>query len=290
MWDKILNPIDLIPSIPVASAIERANDWLLGVIGDYTQAFSYAFGDRGFMGEVIDGMLWLPPSVLILIITLLAWKLSNRTVALFTLVGLILIFNMGYWVGAVQTITLILISVAISVAIGVPMGILTARSDIVHRIVWPILDFMQTMPAFVYLIPAVFFFRIGMVSAMFATVVFSMPPVIRLTGLGIRQVSAEVVEAAAAFGSSEWQKLTMVQMPLAKPTIMAGINQCIMLALSMVVIAAMIGAKGLGASVLRGIQRLDIGGGFASGLGVVILAIILDRITQSTRQEKTAEE
>lgn len=288
MWDKILNPIDLLPSLPVADTIERANDWLLALIGDATRAFSMFLGDRGLMGDFTDALLWFPPFVLIVIISLIAWRLSNIKIAAFAFLGLTLIQNMGYWVGAVETITLILVSVGISILIGVPVGIMSARSDLVHRIVWPILDFMQTMPAFVYLIPALFFFRVGVVSAMIATVVFSMPPVIRLTGLGIRQVSREVVEAAVTFGANEWQKLTMVQLPLAKPTIMAGINQCIMLALSMVVIAAMIGAKGLGASVLRGIQRLDIGGGFASGLAVVILAIILDRITQSTRQ-KSAE-
>lgn len=290
MWDSLLNPIDNLPSLPVADTIERANDWLLSVIGDATRNISLFLGDRGLMGSFTDALLWLPPFVLIVIISLIAWRLSRAGVAVFTFFGLILIYNMGYWVGAVQTITLILISVGISIVIGVPVGILSTRSDLVHRIVWPILDFMQTMPAFVYLIPAVFFFRIGVVSAMIATVVFSMPPVIRLTGLGIRQVSKEVVEAATSFGANEWQKLTKVQLPLAKPTIMAGINQCIMLALSMVVIAAMIGAKGLGASVLRGIQRLDIGGGFASGLAVVILAIILDRVTQSNKKKKLTGE
>jgi len=243
-----------------------------------------------FMSGFADILLFLPPFILIILIALLAWRFSNYKVALFSLIGLILIYNMELWEAAIITITMILISVLISIAIGLPVGIISTRSDLVHRIVWPILDFMQTMPAFVYLIPAVFFFRLGVVSAMIATVVFSMPPVIRLTGLGIRLVSEEAVEAATAFGSTDWQKLTKVQLPLAMPTIMAGINQCIMLALSMVVIAAMIGAGGLGAIVLRGIQRLDIGLGFESGLAVVIVAIILDRITQSTKQQAASEE
>lgn len=279
MTEKIFNPIELIPEIPVANGVEKVNDWLLGVIGEATRNFS-AFVDD-LMGGLTDFFLWFPPFIFILIIALLAWRLSNRVVAIFTLVGLTLIYNMGFWDASMETLTLILVSVGISIVIGVPVGIVSTRSPLVHRIVWPILDFMQTMPAFVYLIPAVFFFRTGVVSAMIATVVFSMPPVIRLTGLGIRQVADEVVEAAVAFGSTDWQKLVKVQLPLAKPTIMAGINQCIMLALSMVVIAAMIGAGGLGSSVLSGIMRLNIGIGFASGLGVVILAIVLDRITQS---------
>ena len=281
MWDKVLNPLDLLPTLPLADGIEAFINWLRFLIRDATRAFSEAIGDRGLMGEANDLLIDIPPFILIIIVALIAWKASGRGVALFTFLGLSLIYNMGYWVHSIETVTLIVLSVAISVVIGVPVGILSARSDTVHKVVWPILDFMQTMPAFVYLIPAVFFFGLGPVAAMVATIIFSMPPVVRLTGLGIRQVSVEVVEAASAFGTTEWQKLIKVQMPLAKATIMAGINQCIMLALSMVVIAAMIGAGGLGAQVLRGIQRLDIGGGFASGLCIVILAIILDRITQS---------
>ena len=281
MWDKVLNPLDLLPTLPLADGVEAFINWLRFLIRDYTRAISQAVGDRGLMGEANDLLVDIPPFILILLITALAWRASGRGVAIFTFIGLSLIYNMGYWEHSLETIILIILSVAISIVIGIPVGIFSARSDKVHKVVWPILDFMQTMPAFVYLIPAVFFFGLGPVAAMVATVIFSMPPVVRLTGLGIRQVSTEVVEAASAFGTTDWQKLVKVQVPLAKPTIMAGINQCIMLALSMVVIAAMIGAGGLGAQVLRGIQRLDIGGGFASGLCIVILAIILDRITQS---------
>ncbi len=288
MMDKILNPIDWLPRLPLGDGVDALIAWLRATIGLLTRLISEFLGS--FMSGFADILLFLPPFILIILIALLAWRFSNYKVALFSFIGLILINNMELWEAAIITITMILISVLISIAIGLPVGIISTRSDLVHRIVWPVLDFMQTMPAFVYLIPAVFFFRLGVVSAMIATVVFSMPPVIRLTGLGIRLVSEEAVEAAAAFGSTDWQKLTKVQLPLALPTIMAGINQCIMLALSMVVIAAMIGAGGLGAVVLRGIQRLDIGLGFESGLAVVIVAIILDRITQSTKQQGTSEE
>jgi glycine betaine/proline transport system permease protein len=165
--------------------------------------------------------------------------------------------------------------------LGIPLGIWAARSHLVERLVRPVLDLMQTMPAFVYLIPAAMFFGLGRVPGVVATIVFAMPPVVRLTNLGIHQVPKELVEAGLAFGCTPWQLLFRVQLPSAKPSIMAGVNQTIMLALSMVVIASMIGAGGLGDTVLRGIQRLDVGLGFEGGLGVVILAIILDRITQS---------
>ena len=171
----------------------------------------------------------------------------------------------------------------------IPLGIWAAMSDRIYRIIMPILDFMQTMPAFVYLIPAIPFFGLGPVSGIFATVIFSMPPAIRLTTLGIRQVPAELTEAADAFGSTPRQKLLKVQLPLATPTIMTGINQTIMLALSMVVIAAMIGAGGLGAEVWKAIQRLEPGAGFEAGIAVVILAMILDRITQNIGQRRKIE-
>ena len=278
-------------SIPVGHYFEVMINWL-------TNNWSGFFkGVEAFVDGLIDffeAILTFPHAlVMVVLFTALAWWATGWKkygLALFSVIGFVLIMGMGLWTRTMQTLALVLVSTLMALFIGIPLGIWSGRRRGVERVVRPILDFMQTMPAFVYLIPAVFFFRIGVVSAMIATVVFSMPPVIRLTGLGIRQVSKEVVEAATSFGANEWQKLTKVQLPLAKPTIMAGINQCIMLALSMVVIAAMIGAKGLGASVLRGIQRLDIGGGFASGLAVVILAIILDRVTQSNKEKKLAGE
>lgn len=284
MSDMFMNPIEYLPRLPLGEWVDSFIDWLLFHLGTVTRFISNFL--EGIMGGITDALMWFPPFILILLISLIAWRFSNRGVAIFTFLGLTLIYNMQLWLPALSTITMILIAVTISICIDLPVGIISTRSPIFHRIVWPILDFMQTMPAFVYLIPAVFFFRLGVVSAMIATVVFSTPPVIRLTGLGIRQVSEEVVEAAQAFGSTDWQLLTKVQLPLAMPTIMAGVNQCIMLALSMVVIAAMIGAGGLGGHVYGAIQRLNIGLGFESGLAVVILAIILDRITQSSKERE----
>jgi glycine betaine/proline transport system permease protein len=203
--------------------------------------------------------------------------------------GLLLSENIGLWEAFVETLALVLSAEILVVLVGLPLGILAARNDRFNAILRPILDFMQTMPAFVYLIPAVMFFGLGLVPGVVATFVFALPPLIRLTNLGIRQVPVELVEAADAFGATEMQKLIKVQMPVAKPTILAGINQSIMLGLSMVVIAAMIGAGGLGEDVLRGIQRLQVGQGFEAGLVVVILAIILDRITAGfgTRKKTT---
>lgn len=282
--NKILNPIQLLPEMPLGEGVDSGVEWLKLKIGDFTRAFASSM--RAAISTVNDWLLFLPPFILILIFGLISWRASNLNIAIFTVLGLTLIFNMGLWELAIVTISMVLVAALISICIGIPVGIASARSDTVHRIVWPVLDFMQTMPAFVYLIPVIFFFSVGVVPAIMATVVFSMPPVIRLTGLGIRQVPKELVEASGAFGSTNWQKLVKVQMPLAKPTIMAGINQCIMLSLSMVVIAAMIGAGGLGQQVWRSIQRIDIGGGFESGLAVVIVAIVLDRITQRVSKEQ----
>ncbi|SFH68129.1 glycine betaine/proline transport system permease protein [Tindallia magadiensis] len=281
MTSSILNPLDFIPRIPIGNWVDSIIQTLRTAIGPLTRVISTILS--GFMGVFSDLLLMIPAFFLIIIISAIAWKLASQRVAVFSFLGLSLIYNIGLWEEAIITVTMILVAVFISLLIGLPTGILSTRYEMVHKIVWPVLDFMQTMPAFVYLIPAIFFFRLGVVSAMIATVVFSVPPVIRLTGLGIRLVPEDMVEAATAFGTTDWQKLTKVQLPLAMPTIMAGVNQCIMLALSMVVIAAMIGAGGLGAVVLRGIQRVDLGLGFEGGVSVVILAIILDRITQRTK-------
>jgi ABC-type proline/glycine betaine transport system permease subunit/ABC-type proline/glycine betaine transport system substrate-binding protein len=223
-----------------------------------------------------------PPIITTLLIALLAFLLTSRwSIALFTLFGFLLINNLGYWNEATETISLVLTATTVAVVIGVPLGILSARSRKVQNVITPVLDFMQTMPAFVYLIPAVFFFALGAVPGIIASVIFAMPPTIRLTSLGIRQVAEDLIEAADAFGSTSSQKLFKVQLPLAKSTILAGINQTIMLSLSMVVIASMIGAGGLGTVVLQAITRLEVGKGFEGGLCIVIIAIVLDRITQS---------
>ncbi len=228
-------------------------------------------------------LLFIPPILLMVLVALLGYWLSGKkkSVGILSLLGLYVIYNLQLWEPTISTTVLVLISTLISIIIGIPLGILSARNTLLHKIVMPLMDFMQTMPAFVYLIPAVSLFNIGKVPGVFATVIFSIPPSIRLTSLGIRQVPHELVEASDAFGSTAIQKLLKVQLPLALSTIMAGINQTIMLALSMVVISAMIGAGGLGRNVWYGIQRLQLGSAFEAGIAVVILAIILDRITQN---------
>jgi len=230
-----------------------------------------------------DGMAAVPPLILIVIFAVLAWILTrkNLKIALLTLFGLLFIYLLDLWPETILTLALVLTSTVVTLAIGIPLGILASRYVSVNAALRPVLDLMQTMPSFVYLIPAVIFFGLGNVPGMIATIIFAMPPAIRLTNLGIRQVPVELIEVSEAFGATEWQKLIKVQLPVALPTIMAGVNQCIMLALSMTVIAAMIGAAGLGLNVLMGIQRVDIGGGFEAGLCIVIIAIILDRVTQN---------
>lgn len=208
------------------------------------------------------------------------WRVGWRF-AIFTAASLFLIFATGFWDQTIITLGLTLSSTIISLALGIPLGIWAAKSRVVAAIVRPVLDLMQTMPAFVYLIPAAMLFGLGRVPGILSTVIFAMPPAVRLTSLGIRQVNMEIVEAGLAFGCTPWQLLYKVQFPNALPSIMQGVNQTIMMALSMVIIASMVGAGGLGNEVLASIQRLDIGLGFESGLSVVLLAIILDRITES---------
>jgi glycine betaine/proline transport system permease protein len=208
------------------------------------------------------------------------WRVGWRF-AFFTTLALLLIYATGFWDETVITLGLTLSSTLISLLFGIPLGIWTAKNRHVAMVVRPILDLMQTMPAFVYLIPAAMLFGLGRVPGILSTVIFAMPPAVRLTSLGIRHVNREIVEAGQAFGCTPWQLLYKVQFPNALPSIMQGVNQTIMLALSMVIIASMVGAGGLGNDVLASIQRLDIGLGFESGLSVVLLAIILDRITES---------
>ncbi|HKL08740.1 MAG TPA: proline/glycine betaine ABC transporter permease [Bacteroidales bacterium] len=215
------------------------------------------------------------------------WK-AGGGMGIFTLLGLLLLYFMGYWEETMQTIALIIASALIALIIGIPLGIYAARNDRAEKIIRPILDFMQTMPAFVYLIPAIILFSVGNVPGVVATIVFALPPAVRLTNLGIRNVPGDVVEASRAFGSTKKQLLFKVQLPLAMPTILAGVNQVIMLSLSMVVIASMVGAAGLGQAVYKGILKADIGLGFEAGLGIVVLAIILDRITQNLGFGKTS--
>jgi len=266
--------------LPLGDIIESVIDFL-------TTNFRFVFRtisdrlDNALTFFQDDILLGIPPLLMILLIAIISWKLANRGVGIFSLIGLLVIYNLNLWTPTMSTLSMVLTSTTISILLGIPIGILTAKNQTIHRVIMPIMDLMQTMPAFVYLIPAVSFFRMGKVPGVFATVIFSIAPCIRLTNLGIRQVPKELIEAADAFGSTGVQKLVKVQLPLALPTIMAGINQTIMLSLSMVVISAMIGAGGLGREVWHGIQRLQVGSAFEAGVAVVILAMILDRITQS---------
>ncbi|HWQ41822.1 MAG TPA: proline/glycine betaine ABC transporter permease [Desulfosporosinus sp.] len=272
--------------LPLGQWVNQGVDWLLDHFGNAFDAFTKSV--TSITDSLRDGLGFLPWFVIILIFALLAWRAKGWRLALGTTIGLYIIYNLELWAPFLDTLILVLIASFVSLVIGIPLGILAARGDRFHRALSPILDFMQTMPSFVYLIPALMFFSLGTVSAVFATVIFSMPPVIRLTDLGIRQVPEDLVEVGEAFGSSPNQMLWKIQLPLALPTIMAGINQTMMLSLSMVVISAMIGAQGLGAGVLAGIAQMDIGKGFEYGLAVVILAMILDRLSQGVVRNSRA--
>lgn len=243
----------------------------------------------GFVTGTIKATLTgVPPLAAVAAIVLLAlWRVGWKF-ALFAVAALFVVLGMDLWERTMETLSLVLSATVIAIVAGVPLGIAMARSEAMALFVRPVLDLMQTMPAFVYLIPAAMFFGLGAVPGTIATVIFAMPPVVRLTNLGLRQVNSEFIEAGLAFGCTPGQLLMKVQLPNALPSIMAGINQTIMLSLSMVVIASMIGAGGLGNTVLTGIQRLDVGTGFEGGLAVVILAVLLDRITQSFGQKRPA--
>jgi len=270
--------------IPVGVWVGSGVDW---VQNNFTGVLD---GVSDGLGLVIDSfeyaLMTVPPLLLAALIVALAWWRVGWRFGLFALAAMALIFGMDIWKETVITLALVISSSLVALAIGIPIGIAMARSDTVEAIVRPVLDLMQTMPPFVYLIPAAIFFGLGKVPGAIATLIFAMPPAVRLTNLGIRQVSREHLEAGQAFGCTDRQLLFKVQLPLAMPSIMAGINQTLMLALSMVVIASMIGAGGLGNTVLTGIQRLNVGLGFEGGLGVVLLAILLDRITQSFGRER----
>lgn len=237
------------------------------------------------------GSLVLIPEhiVVIAVLTLIALVVRSWKFAVFSLVALWFLDNMSLWEESMSSLALVIVASVIIVIIAIPLGILSARNQTVSAIVKPLMDFMQTLPPFVYLIPAIFFFGLGTVPAAVATVVFAMPPGVRLTELGIKEVDPEMVEAGEAFGASSGSILTRIQIPLAMPTIMAGINQIIMLSLSMVVIAGMVGAGGLGGVVYQAISHVDIASGFEGGLGVVILAIYLDRITAALAGRSAVE-
>ncbi|MBS3800065.1 MAG: proline/glycine betaine ABC transporter permease [Thioalkalivibrio sp.] len=271
-------------NIPVGDWIELAVDWILANLEPALDAISWFLGllTNSFEGAMLAIPAWL---MIVILVALSWWRVSWRF-GIFAIIALGLVLGMDLWEPTIKTLSLVLAATVVALILGMPVGVAMSRNDWVEAAIRPVLDLMQTMPPFVYLIPAAIFFGLGTVPGAIATVVFCMPPVVRLTNLGIRQVHREQIEAGLAFGCNQRQLLTKIQLPMAMPSIMAGINQTIMLALSMVVIASMIGAGGLGNTVLTGIQRLDVGLGFEGGLGVVILAILLDRITQSVGQKR----
>lgn len=266
-----------IPRIPIGDWVSNVVDYL---VGNYRPIFR---GFSSIINSLIDGfeamLEFIPALVLILFFMVLVAFLRRKiSLVIFVGVGLFLIYNIGLWSELVITMASILTAVFVSTIVGVPLGILKAHSRVVDVITRPILDIMQTIPVFVYLIPALMFFGLGIVSGVIATIVFAIPPPIRLTYLGIKQVPNELKEAGKAFGSNYWQMLWKVEIPSAFPSIMLGINQCIMLSLSMVVIASMIGAGGLGRPVMRSMATVNISMGFEAGMAVVLLAMVLDRL------------
>ena len=246
----------------------------------------------GLLVPLEKGLLALPPSLVLVVVGLLTWHARRRVgLSVFFTSALYLIGCFGLWDKLMQTLALMIVSTMLTLAIGLPLGIWMAASVRLRRIATPIMDIMQTLPTFVYLVPVLMLFGLGKVPAALATVIYALPPLVRLTELGIRQVDGEVLEAARSFGLTRWQLLRSVQLPLARPSIMAGLNQTVMMALAMVVIASMIGARGLGEDVLAGINNLDIGRGLQGGIAIVILAVVIDRITQSYgsgRRERAA--
>lgn len=263
--------------IPLGQWVSDLIDWVIDTFGGFFDVIATIFGG------LYTGVAWLfltPPFwVIIIAITAIAWLAKGYKLAIGTVIGLLLIGAVGQWTHAMQTIALTLVAVVIAVVVAIPVGIWAARSQTVSAIVRPILDFLQTMPAFVYLIPAIFLFGVGVVPGIVATILFAIAPGVRLTELGIRGVDKEVVEAGNAFGATPGRILRQIQLPLARPSIMAGVNQVIMLSLSMAVIASMVGAPGLGKDIIQALSRVDIALGFEAGLAVVIIAMILDRIT-----------
>jgi glycine betaine/proline transport system permease protein len=272
-------------NIPLAEGVDKVMDWLLLHLDGFFDVIGFIILKVVMAFE--DLFLFVPWFVIILLVGLAGWKLirSVKTGIVFMLLMMVIGF-FGYWELAMQTLALVISSVVFALLTGLPLGILMARNNRAQKILKPILDGMQTMPSFVYLIPALMFFGMGKVPAMFATIIYAVPPVIRLTNVGIRTVDVEAVEAAKAFGATSRQILFDVQLPLAKPSIMVGINQTTMMALAMVVIGSMIGAKGLGMEVLLAIGRIEVGRGFEAGISIVFLAIIIDRITFSFSVKK----
>jgi len=267
-----------IPQIPIGEAIVDIITFLrvnFSAIFDIIRSIISAI-----VGFFYSTLIFIPPAVLIAIFALISWKTAKIKVAIFAVVSLLLIISMDLWNATIETLSLVLVATIIALFIGFPLGILKARSKTFGAIIEPMLDLMQTLPSLSYLIPAVLFFRIGVVPGVIATVIFSMPPAIRLTSLGLEHVSKEMIEVGKSFGATPRQLLLKIEIPLALPSIMMGVNQTIMLAFSMVVIAGFIGAGGLGEVIISGLQRYNLVDSIEAGLSIVFLAIILDRVTK----------
>jgi glycine betaine/proline transport system permease protein len=269
--------------IPLDAWVSQAVDILVENYRDIFQTIKWPVEQT--LNGLDAGLNAIHPLIVIAVIAIGAYRFAGKGLAAFSIVTLVLIGLLGLWEDTMTTLAMVLSSVVFCALVGVPLGIWAGRSDRFNAALRPVLDAMQTTPAFVYLVPIVMLFSVGNVAGVLATIVFALPPIIRLTSLGIRQVHPELIEAAQAFGGTRWQILRRVQIPLAMPTIMAGLNQTIMMALSMVVIAALIGAGGLGSPVILGLNTLDIGQAVIGGLGIVLIAIILDRITQGMTQK-----
>jgi glycine betaine/proline transport system permease protein len=270
--------------IPLDAWVSEFVEWLVTNHRSVFQALKWPVEQT--LSGFDSGLNALHPMLIIFVFAMVAWRFSGKGLGLFTTISLVIIGLLGLWEDTMTTLAMVLCSVFFCVIAGVPLGICAGRNNRFDTLLRPVLDAMQTTPAFVYLVPIVMLFSVGNVAGVLATIVFAMPPIIRLTNLGIRQVHPELIEAAQAFGATNWQVLIRVQVPLAMTTILAGLNQTIMMALSMVVIAALIGAGGLGSPVMLGLNTLDIGRAMIGGIGIVLMAMILDRITQSMAQKK----
>ncbi|MCB2167519.1 MAG: proline/glycine betaine ABC transporter permease [Deltaproteobacteria bacterium] len=270
--------------IPLDVWVSQFVDWLVDNYRDVFQALKWPVEQT--LNGFDAGLNALSPIIIIALLAFAAWKFSGKGLAIFTVITMTIIGLLGLWAATMTTLAMVLSSVIFCALVGIPLGIWAGRSDNFEAGLRPVLDAMQTTPAFVYLVPIVMLFSVGNVAGVLATIIFALPPLIRLTSLGIRQVHPELVEAAQAFGATNRQVLLRVQVPLAMPTILAGLNQTIMMALSMVVIAALIGAGGLGSPVILGLNTLDIGRAVIGGLSIVLMAIVLDRLTQSMAQKK----
>lgn len=275
-------PVNFGPAL--TGGIDAAITWVITNLGWFFDAISHNL--KIALGKLRDFLIWVPWPVIVALVFLVGWRVSSLRVGVASAIGLIAIGVVNLWEPAMVTIAIMTVSVGIAVGIGIPLGVLAARSNPFDTFMRPVLDAMQTMPSFVYLVPGIMLFGLGNVAAILATVLYAIPPCIRLTSLGIRQVDPAVVEAGRAFGATPLQILFHVQVPMAVPTIMAGINQTVMMALAMATIAAMVGAGGLGIEVLRSMGQLEEGKAFVAGAGIVVMAIIIDRITQSVARSR----